>query len=70
MSEIQSVVFKRKFWTIVRARKWMKRRGLKSTMKVDRNKTQYRFRQLPPKRFKRFITKKIQPTVSFIIGFK
>jgi len=70
-SQIQSVVFLRKKWNVTEARKWLKLHGnLKPIKAVDKNSTQLRFRLQNPKKFKRFITKKVKDDVLLIIGFK
>ena len=69
IKNIQSITFKKKFWNVTRARKWLKDHDYLSTGKVDRTITLLRFRQQSPSKFKRFRTKKITKTISFVLGF-
>ncbi len=50
MSKIQSVTFKRRYWTIDRAREWLEDNNIKP-IKIDETKTLYRFRIINPKKF-------------------
>lgn len=68
-SEVQSVVFNKRYWTESRAIEWLLSAGFKAG-KVDITDTQIRFRQTSPAKYKRFTTKKIKPSVSLILGWK
>ena len=70
-SAIQSIIFKKQFWTVGRARKWLGSRGFTDT-KVDVTNTQIRFRQRSPKDFVRFALGpplKDNPSIRFLFGF-
>tara|TARA_R100000231_G_scaffold120356_1_gene90464 strand:- start:1199 stop:1432 length:234 start_codon:yes stop_codon:yes gene_type:complete len=74
-SNIQSIVFlKNKGWTIPKAEKWLKENNYKKSFYgkgVDiKFKNQLRYRQIAPSRFKKYITKKKQNGIMFIIGLK
>ena len=67
MSQIQSVIFEKKHWTIPKAEKYLKDNGYKTTFygkKVDITPNFYRYRQLAPSRFKNYITKKLRKSKS------
>jgi hypothetical protein len=51
------------------AEKWIEKNGFKNN-KVDMNEKSYRFRQLPPTKFKpkSFRTKKLSRRVSIVVG--
>lgn len=68
-SEVQSVIFKKRYWTITRARQWLKRHGFRHDYKVDIKPNFYRFRQTPPSRYRRYIIKHAKPSVELVIGF-
>ncbi len=76
MSEVQSVIFstretrKTMPYTPATARGWLRRRGLKPIKKVDRTRTTLRYRIQPPTRFVRFRTKRVQPGISLVLGFR
>lgn len=75
MSELHSVVFLPPRWTIPKAKKWLKEHDLKpikhvDIVKVDGVRTQLRYRIRDPKRYKKFITKKTEDDINFVIGFK
>jgi len=69
MSEIQSVIFKKRYWTPERAINWLLKHKLRA-YKMDRRTRFLRFRQKDPKLFKRFVTKKLKPSIYVVIGFK
>lgn len=66
MSKVQSVVFDKRYWSIPRAKQWLREHGYMSP-KVDIKEHQLRFRQLEPN-FKRYYSQHITPTIMFIIG--
>ncbi len=65
---VQSILFDRKIWNITKAKNWLKMNKFKSK-KVDVKTNTLRFRQINPKNFKRFRSKKITSSITFIIGF-
>ncbi len=69
MSEIQSIIFDKKLWSISEAKKWLKDRKFKFT-KVDKKQNFIRFRQQSPKKFNRFRTLIRDLGIRFILGFK
>lgn len=69
---MQSVVFFiDKGWTIKKAKVWLKNHNIVPMKNADRHlKNQLRFRLEDPKKYKRFITKKLEPGVNLIVGYK
>jgi len=65
---IQSILFKRPEWTLAKCKTWLKKHGYKTS--VDTKPNHYRFRQLEPETFKKYITKSIGNDIEFIIGLK
>jgi len=77
---VQSVIFKRdkKYtvlkgqpkmeWTPYLASRWLLQHGYK-VKKVDVKPTQIRFRQLSPKKFTSYITRKKKPGILLVIGY-
>jgi len=71
MSEIQSVIFMKKFYDTKKARRFLKRNKLKAIKKVHITENYYRYRIRNPKRYKTFRTKPLKKKrVKVIIGFK
>ena len=68
-SEVQSVIFKSSYWTVLWARAWLKKHGFKHDNKVDIKAHTLRFRQTSPSKYKRYTIKKIKPSVQLVIGF-
>lgn len=69
-SDIQSVVFERKYWTKNNALNWLHHNGLKPLNGVDLiHPKQYRYRIRDPRLFKYFISKKLDHHIMLIIGF-
>jgi len=74
---IQSIVFentKRNKWNAGKAMRWLNKHKLTPLKRVDKKKTKegnmtFRYRINEPSIFKRFITKKTDKDISFIIGF-
>lgn len=75
MSEVQSVLFLKKTWTVTRARAWLKQNKFVFRGKLDARGKYYRFRQKPPGKFKKFRTIstrkgiKKRNNILFVIGF-
>jgi hypothetical protein len=65
----QSISFKKQYWTVKRAKKWLKENGYKGVI-VDETKNFYRFRQIDPEEFKpsSFRTIYFKPTIMALIG--
>ncbi len=57
VSQIQSVIFVRKYWTVTRTRVWLRKHKLVRDGKVDVKPNTLRFRQSSPSKFKRFALK-------------
>ncbi len=67
-SEVQSVVFDKKYYTDKEAREWLKKHNFKG-LDVDEKKNVLRYRQKDPKKFKRFRMKEIKKGIKFCIGY-
>lgn len=65
MSRIQSIIFNRKFFSLIKARNWLRDHGFKYS-KVDTTKNFYRFRQIPPLKSKSYRAVEITPGIMFI----
>jgi len=70
VSEVQSVIFARQYWSTTRARKWLRKHKFVWNSKVDIKPNFIRFRQFDPSRYKKYRIKKIKPTVELVIGYK
>lgn len=68
MSEIQSVLFKKRYWTEQKAEEWLRKHDFK-VYKIDITDKYYRYRQMNPSQFKQFRTIKIQPSILAVVGF-
>lgn len=68
-SVVQSVLFDKTKWTLASAKKWLKSHGFtyKEVPAVDETLAKYRFRQRPPVRGARTITKSVGKGISLII---
>ncbi len=69
-SEIHSIVFKSRWWSPIRARKWLSEHGHVPIKRVDRTKNTLNYRIKDPKLFKTFITKKISPSINLVLGIR
>ena len=73
VKDVQSVIFNRKLWSIVKARNWLEKNGYKKSFNgrsPDRKTTNYyRFRQKRPN-YKKYKTEKKEDGIEFIYGFK
>jgi hypothetical protein len=65
---IQSVLFSKSAWTLNKARAWLRKHNYK-VKKVDITKSLYRFRQLPPDKFKKYRLIHITPTIKLVLGY-
>ena len=54
---IQTILFDNTLWNIKQARSWLRKHGLKYRDKVDETENYLRFRQIPPQKDWRYITK-------------
>lgn len=69
MTEIQSVILDKNFYSLKDAHDFIKRNKFK-LLKTDETKNFYRFRQNEPDKYKLFRIKNIKPGVKFVIGIK
>ena len=70
MSQIQSIVFLRQSgWNKKNARSWLKSHKIKPLKRVHELKNELRYRIREPN-FKRYITKKSNDGILFVIGFR
>lgn len=65
---IQSVIFLRRYWTIPKAKKWLKEHKFHAPA-VDSTENYYRFRQFNPRKSDKFITRNASgyKTVKYIV---
>lgn len=68
-STIQSILFKKQYWTTPRARKWLKNNNFQSKGKVERKHKYLRFIQKTPNKNKQFRLTKLKPSVLAILEF-
>jgi hypothetical protein len=71
VSQVQSVIFERKYWTVTRARVWLRKHKLVHDGKVNAKPNTLHFRQSSPIKFKRFAlkNKRVKPSVDLVLGF-
>jgi len=69
-SGVQSVLFKKRYWSVTRARAWLKKHNFVWNSKVDEKRTVIRFWQFDPSQYKKYRIKKITKTIELVIGFK
>lgn len=69
MSEIQSILFKKRYWTKKRALDWLIKRNFKH-FKIDETPKFFRFRQTDPKLYNFFRMIDLQPSIKAVIGFQ
>jgi hypothetical protein len=69
MSEVQSVLFEKKYWTLRSAADWLVRHNLWQIKKVHETKNFYRFRLHEPKNYKRIRILKTKKHLGLLIGF-
>ncbi len=65
MSNIQSILFDKSKWTLPKAKQWLKKRHYKTGL--DDKPNHYRFRQQEPNKNDKYITKKIDDGIEFIV---
>lgn len=71
MTEIQSIIFKKEFFSKSDAITWLKKHNFKTTFRgkmIDEKNETYRMRQSDPGRYKAYVTKIINPGISLVIG--
>ena len=69
---IQSVVFPKKHFTLKEAKLWIVKNGYKLSFygkPVDITKTQYRFRQTSPKKYKNYRITRLKNKVQLVVGY-
>ena len=69
-SAIQSVIFDKKKYNLYDAIMFLQQNNFPNHAFYDEKKNTYRFRQMDPRIFKRFRTKKIKDGVEFVFGFQ
>jgi len=69
-SAVQSVIFKKRYWSVTKVRAWLKKHGFVWDSKVDEKLNFIRFRQFDPSKYKKYQIKKITKTIELVIGFK
>jgi hypothetical protein len=68
--EVQSVIFKRKYWTKAEARDWLKKHRFISNYKpVDVTTNYLRYRQQSPLNFSKFRLKNLSNNIKLVLGF-
>lgn len=68
MSEVQSIIFDKKKWSVNSARAWLINNNFPSP-KLDIQANFLRFRQKNPKKYRKFATKDMGKGIKFILGF-
>jgi len=68
-TDVQSIMFKKQYWTVQRAKKWLKEHGYDGLI-VDTTKNYHRFRQRDPSEFNKssFMTITWKPSIKAVIG--
>ncbi len=69
MSEIQSVLFHRDYWTEKQAHNWLVDHRIYPMKHADLSKNYIHYRIQSPKKFHRYITKPIHGNIKLVIGF-
>lgn len=67
-SKIQSIWFKRRYWTVDEARDWVVDHGFRRDL-TNSSKNFIKFKQEDPKDFNSFATIKFKRSVYAIVGF-
>lgn len=70
MSEIQAVIFKKRYWDSKKARNWLSKNKIKPIKPVHKTLNYLRYRIRNPKIFKRFFMKEISPSIKLVIGVR
>lgn len=69
MSQIQSVLFDKNYWTLDEAKRWLRDNNLKPLKKEHTTKRFYRYRIRNPHEFSRIRTIKTHDGLDLLIGF-
>ncbi|HXS59230.1 MAG TPA: hypothetical protein VN703_00260 [Candidatus Sulfopaludibacter sp.] len=69
MSQIQSIIFNKDYWTKSEARKWLLTHFFLPIKKVHETKNYYRYRIKDPNKFNYFITRRLKNNMELVIGF-
>lgn len=67
MSQIQSIIFDKNYYSLSKAKKWLKKNNFITDL--DEKPLTYRFRQLDPKIFNKLRTMSILEGIKFIVGY-
>lgn len=70
MSNIQSVLFDKKYWSLPLARVWLYKHNLVPLKQAHITNKFIRYRIMDPKKFNRFRTIKIKNNIELIIGLR
>lgn len=70
MSEIQAILFEKKYWNTLDADLWLKKYNLKKIKPFHITKNYIRARIRNPNKYKYFRLKKIKDNIKLDIGFK
>ena len=65
--QLQSVIFKKKYWTPTKARAWLKNEGIKPIKKVHITDDYLRYR-VKEQKYENYITRDMGNNVKFIMG--
>jgi len=69
---VQSVIFEKSHYGVAAAKRWLKKHNFKTLYNSDKpydtTVNYYRFRQLPPSRFKIYRLYTVKPGIKFVIG--
>lgn len=68
MSNVQSVIIDKRFYSFQQAVNYITQHGYK-LKKVDETKNFYRFRQFSPKKFDKYYVKDLKNNVKLVIGY-
>ena len=68
MSEIQSVLFNKDYFTKTQAKQWLRAHDF-TIGRMDETKNLYRYRQTEPNKYRNFRMKRNDDGIQFVIGF-
>lgn len=68
-TEVQSILIKKRYYTPEKAKEWVKKHEYKVSKMTEEGK-HHRFRQKNPDQYDRFVSKKITPSITFVLGIK
>lgn len=69
MSEIQAIIFDKKYWTKKEAKEWLAKNNFKPIKKVHTTKNFHRYRINEPNQYRKFRLKKLDNKVDLVLGF-